>query len=46
MEGSAAWVFDAAEQIVGPATAGRGLASRVKARESRNHVVTLTAGPV
>ena len=46
MEGSAAWVFDAAEQIVGPATAGRVWASRVKARESRNHVVTLTAGPV
>jgi len=46
MEGSAAWVFDTAEQIVGLATAGRVWVSRVKARESRNHVVTLTAGPV
>lgn len=46
MEGSAAWVFDTVEQIVGPATAGRVWVSRVKARESRNHVVTLTAGPV
>ena len=46
MEGSAAWVFDTAEQIVGLATAGRVWVSRIKARESRNHVVTLTAGPV
>ncbi|HWY01782.1 MAG TPA: 6-carboxytetrahydropterin synthase [Mycobacterium sp.] len=46
MEGSAAWVFDTAEQIVGLATGGRVWVSRVKARESRNHVVTLTAGPV
>jgi 6-pyruvoyltetrahydropterin/6-carboxytetrahydropterin synthase len=46
MEGSAAWVFDTAEQIVGLTTAGRVWVSRVKARESRNHVVKLTAGPV
>ncbi|MEB3984221.1 6-carboxytetrahydropterin synthase [Mycobacterium sp. 663a-19] len=46
MEGSAAWVFDTAEQIVGLATAGRVWVSRIKARESRNHVVTLTAGPL
>ena len=46
MEGSAAWVFDTAEQIAGPATGGRVWVSRVKARESRNPVVTLTAGPV
>lgn len=46
MEGSAAWVFDTAEQIAGLATGGRVWVSRVKARESRNHVVTLTAGPV
>ena len=46
MEGSAAWVFDTAEQIVGPATGGRVWVSRVKARESRNHAVTLTAGPM
>jgi 6-pyruvoyl-tetrahydropterin synthase len=46
MELSAAWVFDTAEQIVWLATAGRVWVSRVKARESRNHVVTLTAGQV
>jgi hypothetical protein len=46
MEGSAAWVFDTAEQIAGLATGGRVWVSRVKARESRNHVVTLTADPV
>jgi 6-pyruvoyltetrahydropterin/6-carboxytetrahydropterin synthase len=46
MEGSAAWVFDTAERIVGLATGGRVWVSRIKARESRNHVVTLTAGPV
>jgi hypothetical protein len=46
MAGSAAWVFDTAEQIVGAATADRVWASRVKARKSRNHVVTLSAGPV
>jgi 6-pyruvoyl-tetrahydropterin synthase len=46
MEGSAAWVFDTADRIVGPATGGRVWVSRIKARESRNHVVTLTAGPV
>jgi 6-pyruvoyl-tetrahydropterin synthase len=46
MEGSAAWVFDTAERIAGLATAGRVWVSRIKARESRNHVVTLTAGPV
>lgn len=46
MEGSAAWVFDTAERIVGRATAGRVWVSRIKARESRNHVVTLTAAPL
>ena len=46
MKGSAACVFDTAEQIAGPATGGRVWVSRVKARESRNPVVTLTAGPV
>ncbi|MGE2816336.1 6-carboxytetrahydropterin synthase [Mycobacterium heidelbergense] len=46
MEGSAAWVFDTAERIVGLATGGRVWVSRIKARERRNHVVTLTAGPV
>lgn len=46
MEGSAAWVFDTAKQIVGLATAGQVWVSRIKARERRNHVVTLTAGPV
>jgi 6-pyruvoyltetrahydropterin/6-carboxytetrahydropterin synthase len=45
MEGSAAWVFDTAERIVGLATRGRVWVSRIEARESRNHVVTLTAGP-
>ncbi|OMC54351.1 hypothetical protein A5745_00920 [Mycobacterium sp. IS-2888] len=46
MEGSAAWVFDTAERIVSLATGGRVWVSRIKARERRNHVVTLTAGPV
>jgi 6-pyruvoyl-tetrahydropterin synthase len=46
MEGSAAWVFETADRIVGLATGGRVWVSRIKARESRNHVVTLTAGPV
>ncbi len=46
MEGSAAWVFDTAERIVGLATGGRVWVSRIKARESRNNVVTLTAGQV
>ncbi len=45
LQGSAAWAFDTAEGIVGRATAGRVWVSRIKARESRNHVVTLTAGP-
>jgi 6-pyruvoyl-tetrahydropterin synthase len=44
MEGSAAWVFEAAERIVGLATSGRVWVSRVEARESRNHTVTLTTG--
>jgi hypothetical protein len=44
MEGSAAWVFDAAERIVALATSGRVWVSRVEARESRNHSVTLTTG--
>jgi hypothetical protein len=46
MEGSAAWVFDTAERIVGLATGGRAWVSRIKARGSRNNVVTLTAGQV
>jgi 6-pyruvoyl tetrahydropterin synthase len=46
MEGSAAWVFDTAERIVGLATGGRVWVSRIEARESRNNVVTVTAGPV
>jgi 6-pyruvoyltetrahydropterin/6-carboxytetrahydropterin synthase len=46
MEGSAAWVFETAERIVGLATGGRVWVSRIEARESRNNVVTLTAGPV
>ena len=46
MEGSAAWVFDTADRIVGLATGGRVWVSRIKARESRNHVLTLTAGLV
>ena len=33
-------------RFAGLATAGRVWVSRVKARESRNHVVTLTAGAV
>lgn len=44
MEGSAAWVFDTAERIVGLATGGRVWVSRIEATESRNNV-TLTAGP-
>ena len=44
MEGSAAWVFEAAERIIGLATSGRVWVSRVEARESRNHSVTLTTG--
>lgn len=44
-EGSAAWVFVAAERILGLATEGRVWVSRVEARESRNTVVTLTAEP-
>jgi len=46
MAGSAAWVFETVERIVGPATAGRVWVSRTKARESRNSMVTLTAAPV
>ncbi len=46
MEGSAAWAFETAERIVAPATGGRVWISRIEARESRNNVVTLTAGPV
>jgi 6-pyruvoyltetrahydropterin/6-carboxytetrahydropterin synthase len=45
MEGAAAWVFDTAERIVGLASGGRVWVSRIEARESRNNVVTLTAGP-
>ncbi len=44
MESSAAWAFDTAESIVTEATAGRVWVSRVEARESRNHTVTLTTG--
>jgi hypothetical protein len=46
MDGSAAWAFDAAERIIGLATGGRVWVSRIEARESRNNVVTLIAGPV
>jgi hypothetical protein len=45
MEGSAAWVSDAAERTVGLATGGRVWVSRIEARASRNNVVTLTAAP-
>jgi 6-pyruvoyltetrahydropterin/6-carboxytetrahydropterin synthase len=45
MEGSAAWVFDTAERLVTLATGGRVWVSRIEARESRNNVVTVTAGP-
>ena len=44
MEGSAAWVLDTAERIVGTATSGRVWVSRVEARESRKNAVTLTTG--
>ncbi|HTY31499.1 6-carboxytetrahydropterin synthase [Mycobacterium sp.] len=46
IEGSAAWAFATAERIVELATGGRVWVSRIEARESRNNVVTLTAGPV
>lgn len=46
MAGTAAWTFETVESIVGLATGGRVWVSRIKARESRNNVVTLTAGPV
>lgn len=46
MEGSAAWAFETAERIVALATGGRVWVSRIEASESRNNVVTLTAGPV
>ncbi|WP_244184744.1 hypothetical protein [Mycobacterium scrofulaceum] len=46
MAGATAWTFETVEGIVGPATGGRVWVSRIKAHESRNHVVTLTAGPV
>jgi 6-pyruvoyl-tetrahydropterin synthase len=42
MEGSAAWVFDTSERIVGLATQGRVWVSSVEARQSRNNVLTLT----
>ncbi len=46
MAGSAAWTFETVESIVGLATGGRVWVSRIEARESRNNIVTLTAGPV
>jgi len=46
LEGSAAWVFDTSERIVALATGGRVWVSRIEASESRNNLVTLTAGPV
>jgi 6-pyruvoyl-tetrahydropterin synthase len=46
LEGSAAWVFGTSERIVALATGGRVWVSRIEASESRNNVVTLTAGPV
>jgi hypothetical protein len=45
LEGSAAWGFGTAERIVALATGGRVWVSWTGARESRNDVVTLTAGP-
>lgn len=45
MEGSAAWVFDTVDRIVGQATNGRVWVSRIEARENRNNVITLTAEP-
>lgn len=44
MEGSAAWVMETAERIVGLATSGRVWVSRVEARECRKNSVTLVAG--
>lgn len=46
LEGSAAWVFETADRIAALATGGRVWVSRIGAGESRNNVVTLTAGPV
>lgn len=46
LEGSAAWVFETAERIVALATGGRVWVSRIEAGESRNDMVTVTAGPV
>jgi 6-pyruvoyltetrahydropterin/6-carboxytetrahydropterin synthase len=46
MEGSAAWAFDTTERIVTLATGGCVWVSRIEACESRNNVVTLTAGPI
>jgi 6-pyruvoyltetrahydropterin/6-carboxytetrahydropterin synthase len=45
MEGSASWVFDTAERIVGTATGGRVWVTWVEARESRKNAVTLVAPP-
>jgi 6-pyruvoyltetrahydropterin/6-carboxytetrahydropterin synthase len=39
-------VIDTAERIVGLATGGRVWVARIEAGESRNNVVTLTAGAV
>jgi 6-pyruvoyltetrahydropterin/6-carboxytetrahydropterin synthase len=41
MEGSAAWVFDTAQRIVGTATGGRVWVTWVEARECRKNAVTL-----
>jgi 6-pyruvoyltetrahydropterin/6-carboxytetrahydropterin synthase len=45
MHGSAAWVFDTVDSIVGRATRGRVWVSRIKARESDSNGVTLTMRP-
>jgi 6-pyruvoyltetrahydropterin/6-carboxytetrahydropterin synthase len=43
--GSAAWVFDTVDSIVGKATRGRVWVSRIKARESDTNRVTLSVRP-
>jgi 6-pyruvoyltetrahydropterin/6-carboxytetrahydropterin synthase len=45
IEGSAAWVFDTVDSIVGRATRGRVWVSRIKVRESDSNGVTLTVRP-
>ena len=45
MEGSAAWVFDTVDSIVGRASRGRVWVSRIKVRESDSNGVTLSVRP-